>query len=95
MTSQNIDLSSWDTLYTINRIFVSHRFGYQPGSGKEVIELHFLQPRGAGPLKNNIMFHKKSFLLQGNNYIKFAIFGCKTYRIIGSWDNVGSDFKII
>jgi hypothetical protein len=63
LTSQNINISSWDTLYTNNRTFVSRKFGYQPGSGKAVIELHFLQPREAGPLKDNIMFHKNLLII--------------------------------
>jgi hypothetical protein len=44
-------------------------FDYKPGSGQEVTGLHLLQPTERGPLTYNIIFHNKSFLLQGSKIL--------------------------
>jgi hypothetical protein len=49
-------------------------FYYTPSSGQAVTGLHPSPPREAGPLTHNIMFHKNSFLLEGNKIITLNLY---------------------
>jgi hypothetical protein len=59
-------------------------FDHTPGSGQAVTGLHLSPPRAAGPLTNNIMFHKNSILLQGSKISKLNM-----YLFIGGEDICG------
>jgi hypothetical protein len=77
-------------------------FDYMLGLGKVATRLHLPPPREAGPL-TQIMFYNNSFLLQGSkiirlnrSFLEVPIFFCGTVsqlRLLGVWNNVGSDYQ--